>query len=217
LEGVLRPSRAFRKRSRRSPARSLKSPRPETHHARAQGGSEQNRQGRKCRRKGLKRLNPRPEMVWPRKASTPKIWYGIHRGWRMRGSGSQAARTGKQAAAVLVRPIRANSCSNPLKTLKTARARPCNKLASMRGRRPVRLAPTPRFLGSGLDLKGPAATESAHPPARRAGQAPRAALEAGFFDQRLASAATSALKGSESNFRGSKPSPTHSRISAWRS
>src|SRR5271165_1960618 len=30
LEGVLRPSRAFRKRSRRSPARSLKSPRPET-------------------------------------------------------------------------------------------------------------------------------------------------------------------------------------------
>jgi len=25
----------------------------------------------------------------------PKIWYGIHRGWRMRGSGSQAARTGK--------------------------------------------------------------------------------------------------------------------------
>ena len=40
-----------------------------------------------------------------------------------------AARTGKQAAAVLVRPIRANSCSNPLKTLKTAMGRPCNKLA----------------------------------------------------------------------------------------
>ncbi len=42
---------------------------------------------------------------------------------------------------------RASSCSNPLKTLKTAMGRPCNKLASMRGRRPVRLAPTPRFLG----------------------------------------------------------------------
>jgi hypothetical protein len=30
---------------------------------------------RKWRRKGLKRLNPRPEMVWSRKARTPNIWY----------------------------------------------------------------------------------------------------------------------------------------------
>jgi len=30
---------------------------------------------RKWRRKGLKRLNPRPEMVWPRKPRTPNIWY----------------------------------------------------------------------------------------------------------------------------------------------
>jgi hypothetical protein len=30
---------------------------------------------RKWRRKGLKRLNPRPEMVWPQKRRTHKIWY----------------------------------------------------------------------------------------------------------------------------------------------
>ena len=30
---------------------------------------------RKWRRKGLKRFNPRPEMVWPRKPRTPNIWY----------------------------------------------------------------------------------------------------------------------------------------------
>jgi hypothetical protein len=30
---------------------------------------------RKWRRKNLKRLNPRPEMVWPRTRRTPKIWY----------------------------------------------------------------------------------------------------------------------------------------------
>jgi hypothetical protein len=30
---------------------------------------------RKWRRKGLKRLNPRPGMVWPRTRLTPKIWY----------------------------------------------------------------------------------------------------------------------------------------------
>ena len=34
---------------------------------------------RKWRRKGLKRLNPRPEMVWPRKRRTPKIWYKARR------------------------------------------------------------------------------------------------------------------------------------------
>jgi hypothetical protein len=30
---------------------------------------------RKWRRNGLKRLNPRPEMVWPRKLRTHKMWY----------------------------------------------------------------------------------------------------------------------------------------------
>ena len=34
---------------------------------------------RKWRRKGLKRLNPRPEMVGPRKRRTPKIWYKARR------------------------------------------------------------------------------------------------------------------------------------------
>jgi len=54
-----------------------------------------------------------------------------------------ASRENRQAAAVLVRPIRAGSFSNPLKTLKTAMGRPCNELAWMRGRRPVRLASAP--------------------------------------------------------------------------
>ena len=30
---------------------------------------------RKWRRNGLKRLNPRPEMVWARKSRTYKMWY----------------------------------------------------------------------------------------------------------------------------------------------
>ena len=30
---------------------------------------------RKWRRNGVKRLNPRPEMVWARKPRTYKIWY----------------------------------------------------------------------------------------------------------------------------------------------
>jgi hypothetical protein len=30
---------------------------------------------RECRRKGLKQLNPRPEMVWPRKRRVHKMWY----------------------------------------------------------------------------------------------------------------------------------------------
>ena len=30
---------------------------------------------RKWRRNGLKRLNPRPEMVWARKPRTHKMWY----------------------------------------------------------------------------------------------------------------------------------------------
>ena len=33
------------------------------------------RPARKWRRNGLKRLNPRPEMVWARKPRTHKIWY----------------------------------------------------------------------------------------------------------------------------------------------
>jgi hypothetical protein len=35
----------------------------------------QNGLARKWRRKGLKRLNPRPEMVWARKPRTHKMWY----------------------------------------------------------------------------------------------------------------------------------------------
>ena len=34
---------------------------------------------RKWRRKALKRLNPRPEMVWPRRHLTPKLWYKARR------------------------------------------------------------------------------------------------------------------------------------------
>ena len=37
----------------------------------AQGGKAGS--ARKWRRKGLKRLNPRPELVWPRKVRTPHI------------------------------------------------------------------------------------------------------------------------------------------------
>ena len=77
----------------------------------------------------LEKIESAPGNGMASEGFNPKIWYGIHRGWRMRGSGSQAARTGKQAAAVLVRPIRASTCSNPLKTLKTAMGRPCNELA----------------------------------------------------------------------------------------
>jgi len=41
---------------------------------------------RKWRRNGLKRLNPRPEMVWPRKLRTHKMWYTGAR-LTVRGSG----------------------------------------------------------------------------------------------------------------------------------
>jgi hypothetical protein len=52
---------------------------------------------RKWRRKGLKRLIPRPEMEWPRRARTPKIWR-LGRGGailppqQLRGPGRAAAR-----------------------------------------------------------------------------------------------------------------------------
>lgn len=55
------------------------------------------------------------------------------------------------------------------------------------------------------------------PPVKHADQAGRGFFAAGFRDQRLASAATFAFSGSASKACGSKSSPTHSRISAWRS
>ena len=62
------------------------SPRPsaEASGTRAKRPSKSPRSSRRCsprefarkwRRKGLERLNPRPEMVWPRKRRTPNIWY----------------------------------------------------------------------------------------------------------------------------------------------
>ena len=41
----------------------------------ARGPDGKNGVARKWRRNGLKRLNPRPEMVWPRKPRTHKMWY----------------------------------------------------------------------------------------------------------------------------------------------
>src|SRR5271170_6569750 len=49
---------------------------------------------RKWRRNGLKRLNPRPEMVWARGPRTYKIWYAGPR-LTISGSGSGAARMTK--------------------------------------------------------------------------------------------------------------------------
>ena len=47
--------------------------------AKLQIRSRRRRSARKWRRNGLKRSNPRPEMVWPRKPRTPKIWYALLR------------------------------------------------------------------------------------------------------------------------------------------
>ena len=41
----------------------------------ARDGWQQNGVAGKWRRNGLKRLNPRPEMVWSPKPRTHKIWY----------------------------------------------------------------------------------------------------------------------------------------------
>jgi hypothetical protein len=46
---------------------------------------------RKWRRKDLKRLNPRPELVWPRKLRTHKMW-STGAQLTVRGSGLQAVR-----------------------------------------------------------------------------------------------------------------------------
>ena len=43
----------------------------------------------------LEKIESAPGNGMASEGFNPKIWYGIHRGWRMRGSGSQAARTGK--------------------------------------------------------------------------------------------------------------------------
>jgi len=53
------------------PTQSLRSRRTET--SAASASAKPLRVARKRRRKGLKRLNPRPEMVWPRQPRTPKI------------------------------------------------------------------------------------------------------------------------------------------------
>ena len=54
-------------------------------------------------------------------------------------------------------------------------------------------------------------------PVRAAGQAGRGFLGEGFLSQRFARAATSALSRSASKALGLKSSPSHSRVSAWRS
>jgi hypothetical protein len=56
-----------------------------------------------------------------------------------------------------------------------------------------------------------------NPPVGAAGQAGRGFLGEGFLSQRLARAATSALSRSASKALGLKSSPSHSRVSAWRS
>src|SRR5271165_3219059 len=59
--------------------------------------------------------------------------------------------------------------------------------------------------------------DKGNPPVRAAGQAGRGFLEEGFLSQRFARAATSALSRSASKALGLKSSPSHSRVSAWRS
>ena len=78
--------RAYRQRANHSSARPLQTraaeslpgaPRPEAPkqiRQRLRRGSPSGF-ARKWRRKGLKRLNPRPEMVWPRERRTHNIWY----------------------------------------------------------------------------------------------------------------------------------------------
>src|SRR5271169_3554951 len=66
-------------------------------------------QSRKWRRNGLKRLNLRPEMVWPRERRTHKIWY---RGARLtvrkndnvgrKSSGLQSAENSKNAGRISI-------------------------------------------------------------------------------------------------------------------
>ena len=56
-------------------------------------GLTANRVARNWRRNGLKRLNPRPEMVWARKPRTYNIWYAA--ALTVRDSGRRAARTTK--------------------------------------------------------------------------------------------------------------------------
>ena len=78
--------RAYRQRANHSSARPLQTraaeslpgaPRPEAPEQIRQRLRRGSPSGfaRKWRRKGLKRLNPRPEMVWPRKRRTHNIWY----------------------------------------------------------------------------------------------------------------------------------------------
>ena len=49
----------------------------------------ENEVARKWRRNGLKRLNPRPEMVWARKPRTYNIWYT---GARLTGAALELAK-----------------------------------------------------------------------------------------------------------------------------
>ena len=63
--------------------------------AAARAGLAANGVARKWRRNGLKRLNPRPEMVWARKPRTYNIWYAS--AW-LTGAGSGAAEVAEKGA-----------------------------------------------------------------------------------------------------------------------
>jgi len=69
----------------------------------------------------------------------------------------------------------------------------------------------------GEGFRTPRGVRKREPPVKRADHAGRGFFAAGFRDQRLASTATLPLSGSASKACGSKSSPTHSRISPWRS
>src|SRR5271163_2418370 len=68
---------------------------------------EQDGVARKWRRNGLKRLNPRPEMVWAREPRTYKIWYAAaadHKRLRLRGrENDKVGKLQKKAPNVLKR------------------------------------------------------------------------------------------------------------------
>src|SRR5271163_1845067 len=102
---------------------------------------------RKWRRNGLKRLNPRPRMVWPRKPRTHNIWYAG--AWqamrsgeviseprlRLGGHSSRIRSAGRRMGNFLPR--------NPLESLKTGKESP-GRLRPSGHRRRTRRARTRR-------------------------------------------------------------------------
>jgi hypothetical protein len=78
-----------------------------------EGPDGKNGIARKWRRNGLKRLNPRPEMVWARKPRTHKMWYT--------GAADSGATPADEAVRMTKLQFRKGNFPprNPLKSLKT--------------------------------------------------------------------------------------------------